>query len=186
MAKRSTGGRRPSGKRPAGRRPAARQHFPRTVRLNSLLTEIVADYFERTDDDRLGFLTITGVEVDADLNVAQVFVSSLDASGVIVPADAEADAARLGALEEHRKAVQRAIATQTTMRKTPLVQFEFDHGVRHGARVEEILAGLGPLADADAIDDVSDGIDPDVIDAIEDEPGEGEDVGDEHRRDGGA
>lgn len=127
MAKRS-GGQRKS-------RPATKRQFPRTARLNSLLTEIVADHFERADDDRFGFLTITGVEVDADLNVAQVFVSTL---GGPVGDDEEL----LDALDEHRRGVQRAIALEAKLRKTPTVVFEFDQGVRHGARVEEILATL--------------------------------------------
>ncbi len=127
MAKRSSGGRKP--------RPATKRHFPRTARLNSLLIEIVADYFERADDDRFGFLTVTGVEVDADLNVAQVFVSTLGG-----PTDDDDEL--LDALEEHRKPVQRAVASQAQLRKTPTVVFEFDQGVRHGARVEEILATL--------------------------------------------
>ncbi len=127
MAKRSSGGRKS--------RPATKRHFPRTARLNSLLIEIVADYFERADDDRFGFLTITGVEVDADLNVAQVFVSTLGG-----PSDDDDEL--LEALEEHRKPVQRVVAEQAQLRKTPRVVFEFDQGVRHGARVEEILATL--------------------------------------------
>jgi ribosome-binding factor A len=127
MAKRSGTGRK--------NRPATKRHFPRTARLNSLLTEIVADHFERADDDRFGFLTITGVEVDADLNIAQVFVSTLGA-------DHATDEELLAALDEHRKPVQRAIAEQAKLRKTPTVHFEFDPGVRHGARVEEILATL--------------------------------------------
>ncbi len=144
MAKRSSGGRKS--------RPATKRHFPRTARLNSLLIEIVADYFERADDDRFGFLTITGVEVDADLNVAQVFVSTLGG-----PSDD--DDQLLDALEEHRKPVQRAVASQAQLRKTPTIVFEFDQGVRHGARVEEILATLDIQPDEPA--------EPDSLDPAE-------------------
>lgn len=132
MAKRSSGGRRS--------RSASTRRFPRTARLNSLLTEIVAEYFERVDDERLGLLTITGVEVDSDLNVAEVFVS-------VLGADSAQDAGMLEALEEHRVAVQRAIGSQTSLRKTPTAKFSIDAGVRHGARVEEILASLDPELD---------------------------------------
>ncbi len=144
MARKQSGGRKS--------RPATKRHYPRTARLNSLLTEIVADHFERADDDRLGFLTVTGVEVDADLNVAQVFVSSLGEDGrPLTTGDDET----LEALEEHRKPLQRAIATQAKLRKTPTVTFDFDSGVRHGARVEEILATLD-LHDDDEGDDEGD------------------------------
>ncbi len=151
MAKKSSGPRRT--------KPATKRHFPRTARLNSLLTEIVADHFERADDDRLGFMTVTGVEVDSDLNVAQVFVSTLGTS--------VGDDEMLEALAEYRKPLQRAIATEAKLRKTPEVRFEFDPGVRHGARVEEILATLD-LGDDEADEDddaVADGVvEPDEAD----------------------
>ena len=115
-------------------RPVANRHYPRTARLNTLLQQIVADYLERVDDDRLGFLTVTGVEVDADLNKAQVFVSTL--------ADESSDEATLEALEEYRKPVQKAIASSARIRKTPEVVFGFDPAVRAGARIESILSEL--------------------------------------------
>ena len=58
-------------------RPQTTRQYPRTARLNALLHEIVAGFFERLDDEELGFVTVTGVEVDNDLNKAEVFVLSL-------------------------------------------------------------------------------------------------------------
>ncbi|MDA3041424.1 MAG: 30S ribosome-binding factor RbfA [Actinomycetota bacterium] len=125
------------------RQNAARQ-YPRTARLNALLQEIVADHFEVAGDEELGFFTVTGVEVDNDLNVAEVFVSVL-----VDDPTPEEDAAFLGALAGHRKAVQRAIAQQAKLRKTPDVVFTFDPGVRTGSHIERILAGLGPIGGPD-------------------------------------
>ncbi len=130
MAKRQGGGKRP--------RRTTNRHYPRTARLNALLTEIVADHFERVDDDRLGFLTITGAEVDNDLNICQVFVSNL------ADPDPEQDRLVLEALGDQRKAVKRAIANEAKLRKTPDVVFAFDPAVRQGARIDEILASLDP------------------------------------------
>ena len=45
---------------------------PRTARLGELLREIVAEELERIDDQRLELVSITSVEVDADLNRAIV------------------------------------------------------------------------------------------------------------------
>jgi hypothetical protein len=36
--------------------------YPRTARLNHLVHEIVAEEIERIDDERLGFLTVVGVD----------------------------------------------------------------------------------------------------------------------------
>jgi ribosome-binding factor A len=124
--------RRPRGKRRP--RPASTRHYPRTARLNTLLQRIVADYLELVDDDRLGLVTVTGVEVDADLNRAQVFISAL--------ADESDDSKVLAALADYRKAIQSEIAGSARLRKTPEVAFSFDPAVRAGARIEDILSSL--------------------------------------------
>lgn len=134
-SRRSGSGR--GGSRSRAARPQTQRHYPRTARLNTLLQEIVAGHLERVDDDRIGFLTVTGVEVDSDLNRAEVFISTFDDAD-----DAEAEAELLEALAEQRKPVQAEIARQARLRKTPEVVFAFDPGVRAGARIEEILSGL--------------------------------------------
>ena len=159
----SPGGRRRGGsgrggpnRRGRAARPPTNRHFPRTARLNTLLQQIVADHLERVDDDRLGFLTVTGVEVDSDLNKAEVFISALG-----VEPDPEADAEYLEALSEYRKPIQAEIASQARLRKTPEVVFAFDPGVRAGARIEEILSGLDRPAESDPADPADDGDDGD-------------------------
>ena len=140
MAKQQRGRGGGSGRRSgAGRaaRPQTKRHYPRTARLNTLLQEIIAGHLERVDDERLGFVTVTGVEVDSDLNRAEVFISTFE------PVDSpEAEEEFLEALAEHRKQIQAEIGRQARMRKTPEVVFAFDPGVRAGARIEEILSNL--------------------------------------------
>ncbi len=69
----------------------AGRHFPRTARINELLREVLADELERfaDADDRLRLLTVTGVEVAADLATAKVYLSSMASRTA-------------GALDEHR------------------------------------------------------------------------------------
>ncbi|MDH3293409.1 MAG: ribosome-binding factor A [Acidimicrobiia bacterium] len=153
MARKPRRGQGGRGSRPGrSKRPATNRQFPRTARLNTLLHEIVADYFERIDDERFDLLTVTGVEVDSDLNRAQVFVTTLGsvASDPIGTGPArrpfsgapDADAELLEALSSHRRAVQRKIGQEARIRKIPEVVFAVDQGVRSGARIEEILATL--------------------------------------------
>lgn len=155
MAKRHKSGGRGGGGRNSGRRrQTGTRHYPRTARLNALLTEIIADHFERVDHEDLDFVTITGAEVDADLNVCQVFVSTL------ADPDPVQDDVVLDALAGERRNVQRAIATQAKLRKTPDVVFAFDPAVRAGARIDSILADLdithGDANGEDHIDPESD------------------------------
>ena len=124
----------------------------------------MADFFERVDDDRFEMLTVTGVEVDNDLNRAQVFVSALgavplingdvgadDESGVAPDraSDPDPDRDLLDALADYRKPVQAKIGREARIRKTPEVVFAIDPAVRSGARIDQILASINP-ADPEA------------------------------------
>jgi ribosome-binding factor A len=110
--------------------------YPRALRVNELLREVLAEELERIEDkdERLGLLTITAVVTEQDLRQATVFLSSL-------PEGAAA------ALAEHRPRLQGAIARQVRLKRTPQLSFEADPGVRQGAIVDEILRGLQRDAD---------------------------------------
>ena len=142
------GGGRGRGDRSRSRRPATNRQYPRTARLNTLLHEIVADFFERIDDERFEMLTITGVEVDNDLNRAQVYVSALGTVGSNVAESTDGappvdwDRELVEALADYRKPVQAKIGREARIRKTPEVVFAVDPAVRSGARIDQILASL--------------------------------------------
>ncbi len=135
-----------SGRR--NQRPPTKRQYPRTARLNTLLHEIVADTLDRIDDEQLGFLTVTGVDVDSDLNKAQVYVSSFGTDPTDPTAEASDDEL-LEVLATHRKAVQAAIGRQARLRKTPEVVFSFDPAVRTGARIEEVIRSFRSDEDLD-------------------------------------
>ncbi|HEX6418735.1 MAG TPA: 30S ribosome-binding factor RbfA [Acidimicrobiales bacterium] len=115
--------------------------YPRTARLNQLVREIVADEIERLDDDRLGFLTVVGVEVEPDLRRAVVWYTALDES--------ETDDELLAALDAYRARLQAAIARQARLKRTPELSFRPDTVVRRAERVEQILRDLGDAGAGD-------------------------------------
>src|ERR1019366_3378777 len=121
------------GRRREKRAPAA---YPRTARVNEVLREVVAEALERLadTDDRLRLLTVTSVDITPDLSRATVYLSSLPAAAV-------------EALTEQRTQLQRTIARQVRMKRTPLLVFESDPAVAHGLRVEEILRNLRETTD---------------------------------------
>jgi ribosome-binding factor A len=124
--------------------------YPRTARLNQLLQEIVAEEIERLDDERLGFFTVVGVEVDQDLRRAVVWYTALgshDPDGGDGDDTAAAEAELAAALDEHRARLQRAIGQQARIKRTPELSFRPDAVIRQAERVEQILRDLG---DADA------------------------------------
>src|SRR3984957_1123686 len=112
--------------------------YPRTARVNEVLREVVAEALERMadTDDRLRLLTVTSVDITPDLSRATVYLSSLPPPAI-------------EALAEQRTELQRTIARQVRMKRTPLLVFESDPAVAHGLRVEEILRNLRAGPDGD-------------------------------------
>ena len=143
----------------ARRRQTGSRRYPRTARLNELLREILAEEIERIDDERLGFFTVTAVEVDPGLEWAKVIWSDLSAPDDVV----------LQVLDEHRARLQQAVNKQTHLRRTPILSFHADEVGRSATRIEEILAGLDiapdePEAAADPTTDPGATTDADVSD----------------------
>ena len=117
-------------------RPAARR-YDRTVRINEVVREVLADEIERLSDPGLGFVTVTGVEVTPDLRQATVYYSVLRPVGA--PDAAEETAAALRAAGPH---LQSVINRQVRMKYTPHLVFREDPAIRTGERVDEILRQL--------------------------------------------
>ena len=114
------------------RQPSAR--YPRTVRLNQLVHEILAEELERIDDARLDLVTVMGVVVEPDLRHARVYVET--------PEGDERDEQVLASLEEHRVRLQAVIGRQARLKRTPLLTFHADDVERHAAAVEALLRDL--------------------------------------------
>ncbi|HMD45109.1 MAG TPA: ribosome-binding factor A [Acidimicrobiales bacterium] len=111
-------------------RSAAR--YPRALRVNEVLRQVVAEEIERLADadERLRLVTVTAVDTAPDLRNATVYLGTL-----------EAEAA--DALEERRTQLQRTVAGQVRMKRTPRLAFAADPAVSAGARVEAVLRRLG-------------------------------------------
>jgi ribosome-binding factor A len=98
------------------------------------LREILGDALEEIGDERAELVTITEVKVDGDLRHATVFFDTLEGG--------EADDAAIVVLGEMRVRLQRAIADQARLKRTPELAFLPDPAVRDGERIDEILRAL--------------------------------------------
>lgn len=108
--------------------------YQRTERLNELLREIIAEELTGQDDDDLAFVTITGVDVDRELDRAKVFYTSVDGD--------DDTPARRDALDRFRIKAKRAIGAQARLRKTPELVFLPDDVARSAERIDSILKQL--------------------------------------------
>jgi ribosome-binding factor A len=114
-----------------GRRNAGGHRYPRSARVGETLREIIAEELVRIDDERLTFVTVTGIEVDDELNRAHVYFDSL--------AGEDGDAEIVDALTSHRVRLQSAIARQIRAKKTPILDFRPDIAIRSAERIDGIL-----------------------------------------------
>jgi ribosome-binding factor A len=140
-------------RRSSANKSASTRTYARTDRVNELLREIVAETLERIDDERLGLLTITSVDVDREFEKARVYFTTLGDDD---------DPLTLEALEEQRGKVRQAIGRESRLRRTPEVVFVHDDTQRSAERIEKILRDLGPVPDtpvepSPAVDNGADG-----------------------------
>lgn len=105
--------------------------YPRSARVGETLREIIAEDLVRIDDERLEFVTITGIEVDNELNRAHVYFDSLSGE--------DGDDEIVEALHEHRTRLQASIGRQIRAKKTPILDFRPDIALRSAERIDDIL-----------------------------------------------
>lgn len=150
------------------RSPAPSTHrYPRTARLNESLREVIAEELTRIDDERLDLVTITAIDVDAEMNRAIVFFDSLRGE--------EGDAEILEALNGHRVRIQGSIARQVRSKKTPILSFRPDEVIRSAEHIERVLLSTETLPERPVSED-DPYVSPRVVDEVDedDELDEGE------------
>lgn len=97
----------------------------------SIQREIARLLTEGLKDPRIGFVTVTGVKVTADLRDAVVYYSCYGT-------DLERKATRQG-LVAATGYLQRAIASHLRLRNTPHLRFVFDESIQEGDKIERLL-----------------------------------------------
>ena len=111
-------------------------------RINEVLREVVgAAISSDLSDPRIGFVTVTSVETSPDLRTAKVYVSVLG--------DEEAREATLSGLRSSHGVLQSRIASETRMKRTPTLTFNYDDTIEQGVRISQLLDEEPPAADAE-------------------------------------
>jgi ribosome-binding factor A len=132
------------------RSAAPTQHrYPRTARLNESLREVLAEELTRIDDERLDMVTITSIDVDAEMNRAIVYFDSLLGE--------DGDAEILAAFSAHRVRMQSSVGRQVRAKKTPILSFKPDETIRAADRIDEILRDTATMPQRPPDPDDADG-----------------------------
>lgn len=104
----------------------------RTGRIAEAIKQEVASIMQKElKDPRIGFTSITNVEVTGDKSSAKIFVSVLG--------DDQEKAETIKALKNAQGHIRSVLSKRLKVRVTPEISFELDHSISHGVRIMEIL-----------------------------------------------
>ena len=90
-------------------------------------------------DPRIGFVTITAVEVTSDLRHAKVYYT------VIGDQQSRNDTA--AGLKSSTSYIRQQLGRQLRLRYIPEIIFEYDSSVEYGNRIEDLLREVNPTDD---------------------------------------
>ena len=107
----------------------------RPERVGELIRQAVAEFLTGgVRDPRVGFVTVTGVDVSADLSHATVRVSVMGTE--------EEKARSLEGLSSAARFLRASLARDLRLRTSPELHFQLDRGIEHAQRIEQVLKGL--------------------------------------------
>ncbi len=105
-------------------------------RVNRSVRAVVAEAIGELKDPRIGIVTVTGVSVSPDLHDAKVYVSVLGSL--------KRRRAALDALDSARGVLQRRLARELSLKRTPRLAFEYDPTVERGVHMTKLIDALAP------------------------------------------
>jgi ribosome-binding factor A len=104
----------------------------RIRRVNEAVREVVGAHIAgELKDPRIGFVTVTAVDTSPDLRRARVFVSVLGTA-------AEREETLAG-LEASHGYLQSQVGNELRLKRTPRLEFVYDHSIERGMRISELL-----------------------------------------------
>lgn len=107
----------------------------RPERVAELIRQTVAEFLTSdVRDPRIGFVTVTGVEVSADLSHATIHVS--------IMAPDEEKARSLEGLTSAARYLRTALSRQLRLRTSPELHFRLDRGLEHAQNIDRVLKDL--------------------------------------------
>jgi ribosome-binding factor A len=112
----------------------------RQEQLSEAIAHELSDLIRsRMHDPRVGFASVTGVELSADFRHAKVFIS-------VMGEEAEQEAT-MRALHHGAGFLRRELAQRLSIRYTPELSFRLDESIAQGARILSLLNQLQPTAE---------------------------------------
>lgn len=113
----------------------------RSVRLAETIKEEVARIIlEEIKDPRIGFITLTDVEVAEDLRYAKLYVS--------IMGNEETVKNSLEALDRASGFIRSELGKAVRLRYVPEISFKYDQSIEQGAHISKLLREVGLKGDS--------------------------------------
>ncbi len=110
-----------------------RHHRPE--RVSELIRHAVGQFLTGdVRDPRIGFVTVIGVDVSADLSHANVRVSVMGTE--------EEKAKSLEGLASAARYLRAQLSNELPLRTSPELHFHLDRGIEHAQRIDQVLKEL--------------------------------------------
>ncbi|PTW01661.1 ribosome-binding factor A [Halanaerobium saccharolyticum] len=118
----------------------------RAIRVGELLKEEISQIVLREmKDPRIGFVSVTDVEVSGDLRHAKVFIS-------VYGTDKEKEETLEG-LQQAQGFVRKLVGERIKIHHTPEIIFRYDDSIENGVHISEIIKDLkesGEIKESDS------------------------------------
>jgi ribosome-binding factor A len=109
--------------------------YKRSQRVSDLLREEIAEIvIHRLKDPRIGFVTITGVDVTDDIKIAKIYVSIFKD---------EDKKTTLEILNSAKSFIRSELSKRIRMKSIPSIEFRLDTSIEYGNKIDKLLKKIG-------------------------------------------
>jgi ribosome-binding factor A len=109
--------------------------YKRSQRVSDLLRKEIADIIMyKLKDPRIGFITVTGVDVTDDIKIARIYVSILKD---------EERKTTIEILNSAKSFIRSELSKRLRMKFIPSIEFRLDTSIESGHKIERLLKEAG-------------------------------------------
>jgi ribosome-binding factor A len=109
--------------------------YKRSQRVSDLLRKEIADIIMyKLKDPRIGFITVTGVDVTDDIKIARIYVSILKD---------EERKTTIAILNSAKSFIRSELSKRLRMKFIPSIEFRLDTSIEYGNKIERLLKEAG-------------------------------------------
>jgi ribosome-binding factor A len=109
--------------------------YKRSQRVSDLLRKEIADIIMyKLKDPRIGFITVTGVDVTDDIKIARIYVSILKD---------EERKTTIEILNSAKSFMRSELSKRLRMKFIPSIEFRLDTSIEYGNKIERLLKEAG-------------------------------------------